>query len=222
MSAIERKISRRMCAWCQKIVSARTTVHNKYWIEIFLWEFDHDSPVLWISVSIRCAQVQNITAWKVSVCGVFLVHVFLHSDWIRRDMEYVSVFGPNMGKCRSEKLQIRRLFTKCMSYRMYLIIWLANIKYAISLQKKTNIKSKICFFSYFWNQRSLCKRLSFILMISETKNRRQKALTGLRKSITKLNLTDCRSNKVDNILFKVSFLQSHDNPKTTFSSLYFF
>ena len=125
-------------------------------------------------------------------------------------------------ECRSEKLQIRRLFTKCMSYRMYLIIWLANIKYAISLQKKMNIKCKICFFSYFWNQRSLSKRLSFILMISETKNRRQKALTGLRESITKLNLTDCRSNKVDNILFKVSFLPSHDNPKTTFSSLYFF
>ena len=28
------------------------------------------------------------TTWKVSVFGVFLVHILLHSDWIRRDTEY--------------------------------------------------------------------------------------------------------------------------------------
>ena len=33
-----------------------------------------------------------ITAWKVSVFGVILVCIFAHSDWIRRDTEYLSVF----------------------------------------------------------------------------------------------------------------------------------
>ena len=27
--------------------------------------------------------------------------IFLHSDWIRRDTEYLSVFSPNAGKCGS-------------------------------------------------------------------------------------------------------------------------
>ena len=36
------------------------------------------------------------TAWKVSVFGVFQVRIFSHSDWIRRDNPYLSVFGLNM------------------------------------------------------------------------------------------------------------------------------
>ena len=36
-------------------------------------------------------------AWKVSVFGVILVHIFLHSDWVRRDTECLSVFTPNAG-----------------------------------------------------------------------------------------------------------------------------
>ena len=42
-------------------------------------------------------QVVNI-AEKVSVFGVILVAIFPHSDWIRRDAEYLSVFNPNAGK----------------------------------------------------------------------------------------------------------------------------
>ena len=33
----------------------------------------------------------------------FLVRIFLHSDWIRRDSKYLSVFSPNAGKCGREK-----------------------------------------------------------------------------------------------------------------------
>ena len=29
-----------------------------------------------------------VTAWKVPVFGFILVHIFPHSDWIRRDTEY--------------------------------------------------------------------------------------------------------------------------------------
>ena len=54
----------------------------------------------------------QLTTWKVSVFWVFLVPVFLHSDWIRRNTEYVSVFSPNAGKYGPEKLRIWTLFTQ--------------------------------------------------------------------------------------------------------------
>ena len=39
----------------------------------------------------------------MSVFGVIMVCISLHSDWIRRDAEYLSVFSPNAGKCGPEK-----------------------------------------------------------------------------------------------------------------------
>ena len=36
--------------------------------------------------------VTNLTVWKMSVFGVILVSIFLHSDWIWRDTEYLSLF----------------------------------------------------------------------------------------------------------------------------------
>ena len=41
---------------------------------------------------------------------LFLVRNFPHSDWIRRDTKYISVFSPNAGKYGSEKLRIWKLF----------------------------------------------------------------------------------------------------------------
>ena len=35
-------------------------------------------------------------AEKVSVFGVILVRIFPHSDWIRRDMEYLSPYSVRM------------------------------------------------------------------------------------------------------------------------------
>ena len=32
-----------------------------------------------------------LTAWKVSVFGFILVRIFLHSDWIRRDTQYLRI-----------------------------------------------------------------------------------------------------------------------------------
>ena len=54
--------------------------------------------------------LSRYTAWKGSVFGVFLVRIFPHSDWIRGDALYLSVFSPNVGKYEPEKLQIRTLF----------------------------------------------------------------------------------------------------------------
>ena len=47
--------------------------------------------------------------WKVSIFRVFLVRIFPHSDWTRRDTEYLSVFSPNAGNYGPKKLQIRTL-----------------------------------------------------------------------------------------------------------------
>ena len=33
----------------------------------------------------------------------FLVRIFSHLDWIRRDTEYLSMFSPNAGKYEPEK-----------------------------------------------------------------------------------------------------------------------
>ena len=56
----------------------------------------------------------NLTAAsKVSVFRVFLVRIFPHSNWIQKDMEYLSVFSPNTGKNGTEKLRIRTLFKQC-------------------------------------------------------------------------------------------------------------
>ena len=42
------------------------------------------------------------TLWKVAVFVVILDRIFPHSDWTRRDILYLSIFSPNMGKCRPE------------------------------------------------------------------------------------------------------------------------
>ena len=53
-----------------------------------------------------------LTAWKVSVFRDFLVRIFPHLDWIRKDSPYVSVFSPNARKYGPGKLRIRTLFTQ--------------------------------------------------------------------------------------------------------------
>ena len=40
---------------------------------------------------------------SVQIRSFFLVHIFPHSDWIRRETEYLSSFSPNAGKYGPEK-----------------------------------------------------------------------------------------------------------------------
>ena len=63
----------------------------------------------------------SITAWKVPVFGVFLVRISPHSDWIRIDTEYLSVFSPYKGKYGPEKLRIRTLFTLWMFWSISIL-----------------------------------------------------------------------------------------------------
>ena len=59
------------------------------------------------------------TAWKVSIFRVFLLRIFPHSDWIRRDTLYLSVCSPNTGKYGPEKFRIRELFTQCKFWTVH-------------------------------------------------------------------------------------------------------
>ena len=66
------------------------------------------TPLFWSVVS---SETECIP-WKTSAFGVFLVFIFPHSDWIRRDTKYLSIFSPNKGKHGPEKLWIWTLFTR--------------------------------------------------------------------------------------------------------------
>ena len=49
------------------------------------------------------ASVTEALREKCPSTEFFLVCIFPHSDWIRRDTPYLSVFGPNAGKYGPEK-----------------------------------------------------------------------------------------------------------------------
>ena len=78
-----------------------------HFFQVFKHSF-HETAIIFLKFSDVLAIY--LTAWKVSLLGVFLVHTFLHTDWI----QYLSGFCPNAGKCGPEKLRIHKLFTQCL------------------------------------------------------------------------------------------------------------
>ena len=58
-------------------------------------------------VSSLAMGISIITAWKVSVFGVFLVRIFSHSDWARSDTKYLSISSLNARKYGPENLRLR-------------------------------------------------------------------------------------------------------------------
>ena len=46
----------------------------------------------------------GLTAWKVSVFGVFLVRIFPHSDWIRKNTPYSLCIQSKCGKMQTRKI----------------------------------------------------------------------------------------------------------------------
>ena len=47
--------------------------------------------------------IADSSAWKMSKYGVYLVQIFLYSDWIQRFTEQISVVRPNTRKYGSGK-----------------------------------------------------------------------------------------------------------------------
>ena len=84
--------------------------------------------------------------------GIILVRIFPHSDWIRRDTEYISVVSPNVAKCGPEQLQIQTLFTQWIS-----IIPLLKVSF------KSQDTSMLLWPSYFINRILIKKEWFFVL-----------------------------------------------------------
>ena len=61
-----------------------------------LWNRSENETLAWSGLKINKIQLR-----EVSVFGFFLVRIFLYLNWIRRDIEYLSVSIPNAGKCRA-------------------------------------------------------------------------------------------------------------------------
>ena len=106
---------------------SETYVWNYEWNKILWTRLYENRPVVWMVCKLN---MDTPTAWKVSVFGVFLVRIFPHSDWIRIDTPYFSVFSPNTGKYGLKKLWIRTLFTQCspqMNFNHYVFHWITSL-----------------------------------------------------------------------------------------------
>ena len=55
----------------------------------------------------------------------FVVRIFSHSHWIRRDTEYLSVFSRNAGKYRSEKTPYLNTF-HAVVVLAFIFLWTSN------------------------------------------------------------------------------------------------
>ena len=90
-----------------------------------------------VRIDLSYVTLTSVTAWKVVVFGIFLVHIFPHLDWIRKDTEYLSVINPNAGKYGPEKLRVRTLFTPWVFQIGHLTIWFKSYT-SLKLSKYQN------------------------------------------------------------------------------------
>ena len=74
-----------------------------------------DDPIYrYRTLMIKCRSQMIYTALKVFALRVFLICIFPHLHWIRRDVPYLPVCSPpNAKKYGPEKLRIRTLLTQC-------------------------------------------------------------------------------------------------------------
>ena len=96
-----------------------------------------------------CILRNPLTAWKVSKYSVFSGPYFPHSDWIRRDTPYLSVFSPNAGNTDQKKLCIWTLFTQWLPVRR-----LANSYSTESLTIEVFINNKRCYVASWYRSPS--------------------------------------------------------------------
>ena len=80
----------------------------------------------------------STTAWKVSKLGVFLVHIFLHLDWVLRDSCYLSVF------CRNDQVRVRIRKTPNMdTFRAVCVLTFASVHFSVKLTVYTVTTLKV-------------------------------------------------------------------------------
>ena len=100
------------------------------------------------------------SVWKVSIFGVILVRIFPHSDWIRRDTEYLRIQS-ECGKMRSRITPntdafytvFTQWFNDVMCTKNFYLFY-CNPKEKDHIRRKINSKKiKIV---YIWNQYYYC------------------------------------------------------------------
>ena len=64
----------------------------------------------------------------MSLFEVILVLIFPHSDWIRRDTEYLSAFSPNARKYGPEQFRIGTLFAQWALAHFLTLQWILGTK----------------------------------------------------------------------------------------------
>ena len=80
---------------------------------------------------------QNPLRKKCPYTGFFLVCIFPHSDWIRRDTEYLSVLSPNAGKYGPEKTAYLDTFHAVISSPFFSSLALLARQYIINTMTST-------------------------------------------------------------------------------------
>ena len=101
----------------EKVACTKTAVtcrQSLYWIGIANWN----------TRTFRCIRhIRQICCFKLALrekclnTGFFLVRIFPHSDWIRRNTSYLSVFSPNAGKYGPEKTPNLDTFHTVLMYK---------------------------------------------------------------------------------------------------------
>ena len=85
-------------------IQVRLFIHHTIWFSKITC---YEKKIL----AVWCLTNSFYIVWEVPIFRVFLVCIFPHSHWIRRDTPYLYVFSSIAGKYRPEKIQIRKLFT---------------------------------------------------------------------------------------------------------------
>ena len=110
------------------------------------WQFSLISISYFVIVQflVRWSNESSALRKKCPNTEFFLVRIFPHSDWLRIDAEYLSVFIPNAGKYRPEKLHIWTLFMQWWCFFFWLIV--VNCKGEINKYKKAFLQKNLLVF----------------------------------------------------------------------------
>ena len=81
----------------QKIWYTCCTQRNQYQLTVTFMNGWYHHQEKWVKVTDQCSVWMSLCE-KCPNTELFLVRIFPHSEWIRRDTKYLSVFTPNAGK----------------------------------------------------------------------------------------------------------------------------
>ena len=100
----------------------------------------------YIYISTRILGIRSLTLTlreKYPNTEFFLVRIFPHSDWIRRDTPYLSVFSPNVGKYGPEKTPYLDTFYAVGKRSLISLNWNKWMKNLFICRWKKTIKNKL-------------------------------------------------------------------------------